>query len=66
MTLYEIIFLIFFIIMVSIIFVGISKNILTEYGIGLLIGILVFGIIGYNVLMNLAVWEALKNIESSP
>jgi hypothetical protein len=66
MTLYEIISLIFFIIMVSIIFVGISKNILTGYGFGLLIGILVFGIIAFNILMNLTVWEALKNIEPCP
>jgi hypothetical protein len=41
--------------MVCLIFVGIVKNVLTEYGVGLLIGMLVFGIIGYNILIDLQI-----------
>jgi hypothetical protein len=66
MPLYDIVFLIFIGIMLGLIFLGVSKNTLTEYGVGLLICILVLGIIGYNIWMDITVWDASKNIKACP
>jgi hypothetical protein len=66
MALYDIGFLIFFVIMLYLIFFCILKNVVSDYGAGLLIGILVFGIIGYNIWMNFTAWEVIKNIKTCP
>jgi hypothetical protein len=62
MDLYDIGILAFCIIMVCLILISISKNILTEYGVGLLIAILVLGIIGHNIWIDFHIWELLKEI----
>lgn len=66
MNLYDIGFLTFCIIMICLIFIGVSKNVLTKYGIGLLIGILVLGIIAYNIWVDFQIWEMLKRIDLTP
>jgi hypothetical protein len=63
MGLYNIAFLIFCVILICIIFIVISKNILTEYGVGLLIGILVIGIIGWDIWVNIQYWEMMRKID---
>jgi hypothetical protein len=65
MNLYDIGILSFCIIMFCLIFISVSKNILTEYGVGLLIAGLVLGIIGYNIWIDFQVWELLRKIYSS-
>jgi hypothetical protein len=52
--------------MICLIFIGVSKNVLTKYGIGLLIGILVLGIIAYNIWVDFQIWEMLKRIDLTP
>jgi hypothetical protein len=51
--------------MICLIFIGIIKNILTEYGAGFLIGVLVLGIIGYNIWTDLQTLKVNK-IELPP
>jgi hypothetical protein len=63
MGVYNIGFLVFCIILVLLIFVGISKNILTNYGVGLLVGILVFGIISYDIWANLKAQELMREVD---
>jgi Kef-type K+ transport system membrane component KefB len=63
MGLYNIMFSIFCVILILLLFLDISKNVLTKYGVGLLIGILVFGIIGYNIWENYQVQEIIQDID---
>jgi hypothetical protein len=51
--------------MICLIFIGIIKNILTEYGSGFMIGVLVLGIIGYNIWTDLQTLK-IKKIELPP
>jgi hypothetical protein len=60
---YNIGFLAFCIILVSLILIGVSKNVLTNYGAGILIGILVFGIIGYDIWANRKAQELMREID---
>jgi hypothetical protein len=63
MGLYNIGFLTFCVILSCIIFIGILKNILTEYGFGLLIGILVIGIISWDILVTFQYREIIRKID---
>jgi hypothetical protein len=45
------------------ILIGISKNVLTEYGAGLLIGIFVLAIIGYDIWENFQFKETMQKID---
>jgi hypothetical protein len=63
MGVYNIGFLIFCVVMALFVFIGISKNALTKYGAGLLIGVLVFGIIGYDIWANIQFQEVLRKID---
>jgi hypothetical protein len=63
MGVYNIGFLAFCTVLVLLIFVGFSKNILTNYGVGLLIGILVFGMIGYDIWVSLKVQELMREAD---
>jgi hypothetical protein len=45
------------------IFLGLLKNILTKYGVGILIGILVLGIIGYDVWEGYQIQKIIQNID---
>jgi hypothetical protein len=45
---------------------GISKNVLTKYGVGLLVGILCFGIIGYNTWVIFNIQEATQKVGLTP
>jgi hypothetical protein len=63
---YDIGFIFFCVIMLCFIFIGISKNILTGHGVGLLIAILVLGIIGYDLWVTFQVQEAMNQIELAP
>jgi hypothetical protein len=66
MGVYDIGFIVFCAIMFCLICISVSKNILTKYGIGLLIAVLVFGIIGYNIWAIFQVNEVLDTIELAP
>jgi hypothetical protein len=63
MGIYNIGFLAFCIILVLLIFIGVSRNILTNYGVGLLVGILVLGIIGYDIWANLKAQELMREAD---
>lgn len=63
MELYNICFLIFCMILSLLILIGISKNVLTEYGAGLLIGIFVLAIIGYDIWENFQFKETMQKID---
>jgi hypothetical protein len=62
MGVYNIGFLVFCIIFTLVIFIGVSKNMLTSYGVGLLIGIFVFGIIIYDIWVNFKAQELMRKI----
>jgi hypothetical protein len=63
MGIYNIGFFIFCIILILLTFIGVSKNILTEYGLGLLIGVLVLGIIGYDIWEDVQIREIMQKID---
>jgi hypothetical protein len=63
MGIYNIGFLAFCIILALLIFIGVSKNILTNYGVGLLVGILVLGIISYDIWANLKAQELMREAD---
>ena len=63
MDLFNIGFLTFCVILILLIFIGVSKNVLTRYGVGLLIGILVLGVISYDILANLQFREVIQEID---
>jgi hypothetical protein len=63
MGLYDILFLTFCVILFLLIFLGVSKNALTKYGVGLLIGILVLGVVSYDIWANLQVREVTRRID---
>jgi hypothetical protein len=66
MGLYNIVFFFVCIAIICLAFVGVSKNILTQYGVGLLIAIFVFVIIGYDLWVNFYVCETMRKIELLP
>jgi hypothetical protein len=66
MDLCDIGFLTFCVIIICLFFIGISRNLLTKYGVGLLIGILVLGIVGYNIWANFQVRELMQRIDLTP
>jgi hypothetical protein len=45
--------------------IGISKNILTRYGAGILLAVLIFGIIGYDIWAAFQVKKTLDKIDSA-
>jgi hypothetical protein len=63
MNLYDIGFLVFCMVITCLILFGVTKNVLTEYGVGLLIGVLVFGIIGYNSWTDIQNLKIIKSID---
>jgi hypothetical protein len=63
MGMYNIGFFAFCIILALSIFIGVSENILTKYGVGLLIGILVLGIIGYDIWANLKFQKIMEKVD---
>lgn len=65
MGLYNIVFTVFCIILILLTFLGLSKNILTSYGVGLIIGIFVFGIISYDVWVNFQIREILQQVQTA-
>jgi hypothetical protein len=58
---YDVWFILFCVIFISLIFISIAKNILTNFGIGLLIGIFIFGIICYDILEELEIQKLRQN-----
>jgi hypothetical protein len=65
MGLYGIGFLIFCVVLACLILICTLTNILTEYGIGLLIGILVIGIIGYDIWEDFQFREMMREIDQA-
>jgi hypothetical protein len=65
MEYYDIIIFASCILLILLILIGVSRNILTEYGIGILIGILVFGIIGYSIFVNVQDKKFLKKVDGN-
>jgi predicted membrane protein len=63
MNLYDISFSIFCVILILLILFGVSKNILTKYGVWLLVSILILGIISYDILASLQVREVIQKID---
>jgi hypothetical protein len=66
MGLYDIGFLSFCVIMICLVFVCVSKNILTRYGFGVLIAVIVIGIIGYDIWANFQVREVTRQVDLVP
>jgi hypothetical protein len=66
MNLYDIGFLSFCVIMICFAFEGMSKNILTQYGFGVLIAVIVIGIIGYDIWTSFQVREVMQHIDLTP
>jgi hypothetical protein len=60
MELYDIGFLALCGITIYLILVGVSQNILTRYGVGLLISVLALAIIGYYIWASIHVYDAMK------
>jgi hypothetical protein len=58
-------FFVFCVAMVIFIFVGIQKNILTRYGVGLLIAIFVFEVIGYDIWEDYQIRSTLELINTA-
>jgi hypothetical protein len=63
MGVYNIGFLAFCVVLVLLISVGFLKNILTNYGIELMVGILILGIISYDIWTNFKAHELMKEID---
>jgi hypothetical protein len=57
---YNIWFILFCIVFISLVFIGILKNILTSFGVGLLVGIFILVIIGYDLLIDLRAQELIQ------
>jgi hypothetical protein len=66
MGIYDIGFIVFRVIVFFLICAGVSKNVLTKYGVGILLAVLFLGIIGYDIWATFQVKESINRIDLAP